>query len=346
VFRRSKSVLGLDLGSQTFKAVEITLDGPEPVLTGFARLELSPEADRASALGELLGKGGFHTKQTVTSVAGQSVVVRYIPMVEMSDSELEQAILFESDKYIPFPPEDVVIDCKRLSRHTAAAEADGGADGQMSVVLVACQKQSLKRQLDDVVAQGLQPVAVDVDAFALAASYELGHGLDEHEGEDVATALVDIGASRTQINVVRGGETCFSREIGMGGSDMTKATARRLGIESFEAEAIKRDSGDRQVEVGRAIAPVIEDLVSELGLSLDFVENREGVRVDEVLLSGGAVLAPGLVTAVEQGTGRPARLWNPLDGLRIDESKVDIDELEACASTLAVAIGLASRARK
>lgn len=345
MLRKPKSVLGLDLGSQAFKAVEISLDGPEPVITGFSRVELGPDADRSAALGELLATGGFHTKRAVTSVAGQSVVVRYIPMVEMSDSELKQAIRFESDKYIPFDPEEVVMDCQRLSRHSAVTEGESEADGQMSVVLVACQKQALRSQLDEVVAQGLQPIAVDIDAFALASAYELAH-VDDELGGDTAIALVDIGATRTQINVIRGGETCFSREIGIGGSDMTKATARRLGVETPEAEAIKRDSSDREVEVGRAIAPVVEDLVSELGLSLDFVENREGVRVEEVLLSGGAVFAPGLIGALEQGTGRPARLWNPLDGLRFDENQIDVEELEACASTLAVAIGLASRARK
>ncbi|MHC4263166.1 MAG: type IV pilus assembly protein PilM [Planctomycetota bacterium] len=340
--RRTKSVIGLDLGSQAFKAIELTIDGTEPTVTGFAKVELGPETDRAEALGELLGKGSFHTKKVATSMAGQSVVVRYIPMVEMEADELKQAISFESDKYIPFEADDAILDCQRLKNHTAA---EGEASGQMSVVLVACQKQVLHNQLDGVVAHGLDPVAVDVDVFALGASYDLSNAAGE-SGEDVAIALVDIGATRTQINVMRGGETCFSREIGMGGSDMTKATARRLGIETAEAEAIKRDAGDREVEVGRAIAPVIEDLVSELSLSLDFVENREGVRVEEVLLSGGAIMAPGLVQALEQGTGRPARLWNPLDGLRISESGIDLDELEAAASTLAVAVGLASRAKK
>ena len=92
----------------------------------------------------------------------------------------------------------------------------------------------------------------------------------------------------------------------------------------------------------RAITPVLEDLVSELSLSLDYVESREGLRVDEVLLSGGAVLAPGAVSFIEQATGRSARTWNPLEGLRVDES-LDPVELEAFAPSLAVAIGLASR---
>ena len=73
----------------------------------------------------------------------------------------------------------------------------------------------------------------------------------------------------------------------------------------------------RDAEVSRAIAPVLEDLVSEISLSLDFVENREGLRVEEVLLSGGGVLAPGVVPFIEQATGRPARLWNPIQTLRV-----------------------------
>ena len=191
---------------------------------------------------------------------------------------------------------------------------------------------------------GLSPVAVDVDVFALANAWELC-GLDDaplDDGEERAIALVDVGASCTSINVLRGGETCFSREIGIGGNDMTEAAARRLGVAESEAEEMKRDAEGREAEVSRAITPVLEDLVSELSLSLDYVESREGLRVEEVLLSGGAVLAPGAVSFIEQATGRSARTWNPLEGLRVDES-LDPVELEAFAPSLAVAIGLASR---
>jgi type IV pilus assembly protein PilM len=189
---------------------------------------------------------------------------------------------------------------------------------------------------------------VDVDVFALANAWELC-GLtamgDDGETAETGIALVDVGNSKTQINVLLGGETCFSREVGIAGADMTQAIARRLGMEPFEAEALKRVPGERELEVTRALTPVLEDLVSEISLSLDYVENREGVRVEEVLLSGGGVLAPGVVTFIEQVLGRPARIWNPLDGLRVDAEQVNVEELEANASGLAVAIGLASRVR-
>jgi type IV pilus assembly protein PilM len=272
--------------------------------------------------------------------------VRYISMVPMSDAELRQAIRFESDKYVPFDPEDTVLDCQRLERRSQS-DGEGAGDEQVGVVLAACQKSVVVERVNEIGSRGLQAVAVDIDVFALANAWEmcgLGAGHDE-EATAQGIALVDVGASRTQINVLMGGETCFSREIGIAGSDMTQAIVRRLGLEPFEAEALKRSPGEREIEVSRAISPVLEDLVSEISLSLDYVENREGVRVDEVLLSGGGVLAPGAAAFIEQALGRPARLWNPLDGLRVDTNRVNVEELEGHASSLAVVIGLASRVR-
>ena len=348
MFRKAKAIVGIDLGSQAVKAVEVTLDGNEPVITGFAHAEIEPGGMRSDALARALQEGNFKSKQVVTSVSGQSVVVRYITMVRMSEVELKQAIQYESDKYLPFDADEVVLDCQALNRvPTLNGDSAGDAEDQMSVVLAACKTASVEEQLQEVQKHGLSPVAVDVNVFALANAFEVS-GMGEMvamdgENETTAFALVDIGASCTTINVVAGGETCFSREIGIGGSDMTQACSRRLGLENVEAEDVKREPEGREAEISRAIGPVLEDLVSEISLSIDYVENREGLHVEEVLLSGGGVQAPGVVAFIEQATGRTARTWNPLEGLRVDANKVDIEELESHASSLAVAIGLASR---
>lgn len=346
MFRKNRSIVGLDLGSQVVKAVEITLEGPEPVITGFAQAEVQPGSDRTEAIKEVFRSGKFRTKDVVTSVSGQNVVVRYITMVAMSDSELNQAIKFESDKYLPFDSEEVVLDCQRLERTPPQTNDSSAPTGEtMGVVLAACRKDHVNEQIQEITNQGLSPVAVDVDVFALANAWELC-GLTENEaGSETALALVDVGAGSTSINVVCNGETCFSREIGIGGADMTQATARRLGVDANEAERMKRFPEEHEHAVTRAIGPVLEDLVSEISLSLDYVENREGLRVEEVLLSGGAAMAPGLVSFIEQAVGRPTRTWNPLEGLRVAAERVDVEELEACAPSLAVAIGLASRVR-
>jgi type IV pilus assembly protein PilM len=353
VFRRGKSIVGLDLGSQVIKAVEISLEGPEPVITGFARVEVPPGGDKAQALAEVFKRGKFRSKHVVTSVAGQSVVVRYVAMPRMSENELRQAVRIEADRYVPFELDEVMLDCQPLTRRRARPEEGGGED-QMGVLLVACRLSTLEEQIQLVTAQGLTPSAIDIDAFALANAWELcglpdeeldGVGGDAAPKEERGIALVDVGASRTSINVLCGGESCFSREIGIGGQDMTQAVARRLGMEVFEAEAIKRAGDEKKAEVSRAIAPVLEDLASEITLSLDYVENHEGLRVEEILLSGGGALAPGAVTYIEQATARTTRTWNPLEGLRVAEDRVDVEELEAWAPSLVVALGLASRVR-
>lgn len=352
MFRRGKSIVGLDLGSQVIKAVEISLEGPEPVITGFARVEVPPGGDKAQALAEVFKRGKFRSKHVVTSVAGQSVVVRYVAMPRMSESELRQAVRIEADRYVPFELDEVMLDCQPLTRRRARAEEGGGED-QMGVLLVACRLSTLEEQIQLVTGQGLTPSAIDIDAFALANAWELcGLPDEELDGagesapkEERGIALVDVGASRTSINVLCGGESCFSREIGIGGQDMTQAVARRLGMEVFEAEAIKRAGDEKKAEVSRAIAPVLEDLASEITLSLDYVENHEGLRVEEILLSGGGALAPGAVTYIEQATARTTRTWNPLEGLRVAEDRVDVEELEAWAPSLVVALGLASRVR-
>lgn len=350
MFRKNKSIVGLDLGNQVVKAVEITLEGSEPVITGFARAEIPPGGDRSEAIASVFRDGKFRSKDVVTSVSGQSVVVRYITMAKMSDADLQQAIRFESDKYLPFDADEVILDCQQLSRTPpSGGEGGTGADEQMGVVLAACRSSTIEEQMREITRHSLTPVAVDVDVFALANAWELcglvEANLDTDDDELRAIALVDVGATCTSINVLAGGETCFSREIGIGGADMTQACARRLGVETFEAEAIKREAEGREAEVNRAIGPVLEDLVSEISLSLDYVENREGLRVEEVLLSGGGAMAPGAVSFIEQATGRVARTWNPLEGLRIAADRVDVEDLEACAPSLAVAIGLASRVR-
>jgi type IV pilus assembly protein PilM len=158
-----------------------------------------------------------------------------------------------------------------------------------------------------------------------------------------AIALVDVGAGRTSVNVLLAGETCFSREIPLGGMDMTQAIARRLSVEAEDAEVLKRDSDGPSAEVEAAMLTVIEDLAAEISLSIDYVEHHRGVQVTELLVSGGGLLVPGAVQQLERAVGRPAHLWSPLEGLRINSERVDMEDLERWASSLVVALGLAGK---
>ena len=341
VFRNRNSVVGLDLGSSVVKAVEITLEGQEPVITGFGRVELPPGGSAEEAIRQIFKENKFRSKKIVSAVSGQDTVVRYVPMPQMSDTELKQAIQFEADKIVA-SDEEVVLDCQPLGTRGE------GESATMNVLVAACHLDRLDSQAKLVQRAGLTPIAIDLDLFAIANAWELCGLPDDDMPEGAserAVALVDVGAHTTSINVMQGGTSCFSREIPIGGASMTQAVARRLGVEGFEAEAIKRSSEAHAAEVHTAIQPVLEDLASELMLSMDYVEHNEQIQVNEVLLSGGGVLAPGAVQYVEQAVQRPARAWNPLEGLRVDVNRLDVEELEAWAQTLVVAVGLAARVR-
>ena len=190
---------------------------------------------------------------------------------------------------------------------------------------------------------GLQPVVVGVDGFALGNAWELGDLVNPGIQEPGRTvALIDVGATKASINILRDNTSCFAREVPMGGQDLTNAIARRLGIEPAQAEALKRDPGDQVQVVQEACSQVLDDLGNEVNLSFDFFENQFDGEVNEVLLTGGSVLLPFLEENLEKIFEKRTRVWNPVEGLKVKSDSVDVEALNQFAPQLAVAIGLAS----
>ena len=128
----------------------------------------------------------------------------------------------------------------------------------------------------------------------------------------------------------------------MGGEELTQALTRRIGIESEAAESLKRDPGDQMSVVQEAVGQVLEDLGNEINLSFDFFENQFDGEVQDVLLTGGAVLLPFLEESLEKIFEKRTRVWNPIEGLKVKSDNVDIEALNQFAPQLAVAVGLAA----
>ncbi|MBK9388454.1 MAG: type IV pilus assembly protein PilM [Planctomycetes bacterium] len=340
-FGTRKSIVGLDLGTNSVKAVEITRDKYDYLITGFARVEVPPDSSPVDVVPELFRRGGFKTKRVVASVSGKGVIVRYVPMVRMSRDELKNAIQFEADKYIPFDIEEVALDCVPLEEEGKEAVGD-----MMKVLLVAVKRSQVDEMAKNLVGAGLSPLAIDVDAFAIGNAFELNEGLvPTISGEDRAIALIDIGANKTCINVVRAGTSMFTREIYSGGNAFTQAVARSFGKELLDAETLKCAPEDHQIEqIQSALTKDLEDLANEVAMSFEFFEQQNNVAVEEVFLSGGSALLPFLDVDLERRIEKKTRVWNPIEGLKVRSEGVDIDELNLWAPSLAVAVGLAARA--
>ncbi|GDY01032.1 pilus assembly protein PilM [Planctomycetota bacterium] len=338
MLKQRKSIVGLDIGSSCIKAVEITQDKYDYVITGYAQTEVPDEQGRHDAIAELFRAGKFRTKRVATAVSGKSVIFRYINMPDVPDEKLLQAIRFEADKYIPFDVNEVELDAQKLM----TVDGEGGKS-EAKVLLVAAKKTILEdhtRMLADI---GLQPISVGIDGFALGNAWELADLVNPGVREAGRTvALIDIGATKSSINILRNSVSCFAREVTMGGNELTQAIIRRLGIEANAAEALKRDPGDQMSTVQDAVGQVLEDLGNEINLSFDFFENQFDGEVDEVLLTGGSVLLPFLEESLEKIFEKRTRVWNPVEGLKVKSDSVDVEALNQFAPQLAVAIGLAA----
>ena len=216
---------------------------------------------------------------------------------------------------------------------------------EMKVLLVAVRKSLIEEHLALLADAGLQPMVIDVDAFALGNAFEArARGAGGVQGEKVV-ALIDIGANKTNINIVKGKTSYFTREVYLAGNDFTEAVSRKFNLDSQEAEKLKCEPGEQAGEVEEAILPTLDDLGNEIQLSFDYFENQFDRVVEEVYISGGSSKLPGLQRAFEGAFEKSVVFWNPLEGVEV-RGGVDTKALQQFSGQLAVGIGLASRVRR
>jgi type IV pilus assembly protein PilM len=238
-----RHLVGLDIGSRYVKAVQLTENNGTYKITNFGAAEIVAPRTAADAVLEIFDSRKFKTKRVVASVSGRSVYVRYVVMPQMNDDEIVNAAKYEMGKYIPVEVDEVIHDVQKLGNLDSGGTQ---ADPEMRVLLVAARRSYVDEQVAALESAGLQPVILDVDAFALGNAYELGAHINPQSivpGRLIA--LVDIGASKTSVHIMDETGPYFTREIYKGGDDFTGAIAARTGLESHDAEALKRDVSSR-----------------------------------------------------------------------------------------------------
>lgn len=341
MFGKRKRAIALDIGTSEIKALEVEETRTGLAITGFAATPVGGEADTKFAVKQLIRHAKFKTRNCITAVAGRGVIVRYVNMAQMSKDELRQVIRFEADKYIPFEVEEVVLDEQILEENVGGGEGD---KPEMKVLLVAVRKGMIEDHLAMLQDAGLTSTVIDVDAFALGNAFEAQTLARGNVNPERVVALIDIGANKTNINIMRGTVSYFTREVYLAGNDFTDAVSRRFSLDTPEAERLKCDPQNRAGEVEEAILPTLDDLGNEIQLSFDYFENQFDRVVEEVYISGGSARLPGLERAFEGAFEKKVLFWNPLDGLEIRD--LDTKVLNNFSGQLAVAIGLATRIRK
>jgi type IV pilus assembly protein PilM len=344
------SLIGLDIGSSTVKAIELNLKGKDKgfELTGLGVANLPAEAivqgaflnsgEIVDTIREAIDAGGFKTKDVAVAVSGHSVIVKKVSLPAMNREELEDQIQWEAEQYIPFDVNEVHLDFQIL-------ETSEG-EGQMDVLLVAAKKDLVDDYYQVIAEAGLNPVVIDVAAFAVENAYEHNY---EEPGEDVI-ALVNIGAQVVNINVVERGVPAFTRDITTGGNQYTEEIQKALSVSFEEAERLKLGGqgpdAEQDVvpqEVETALRSVTDIVIGEIARSLDFyTATAADSRISRVLLSGGGAKIVGLSAAFADRTGLSVGILDPLARM-LPSKGFEPETLAELAPSLGVGVGLATR---
>jgi type IV pilus assembly protein PilM len=294
----------------------------------------------AGAIKQLWAQAKFSSKKVVVGVANQKVVVRQVDLPWLPVNELRKSLSFQVQDFIPMPVEQAILDFHPLEEFT---NDTGGR--MLRVLLVAAARDMVGSALDAVQKAGLEPTMVDLTSFAVLRSLVVGSGIGSMEAE----ALVDVGASVTNIVVHQGGVPRFVRILLMGGADITDAVAERLGVPTEHAEAVKQSNGMTTVPgqgdmhpAGRAIEQTGSNFVEEVRGSLDYYLAQPGsARVGRVVLSGGGSRLNGLVERLSAATRLPVEMARPMSLLKLGKTGLTDDQLAYVEPMVAVPVGLA-----
>ncbi len=256
----------------------------------------------------------------------------------MDETELRELIKDEAGKYLPFDSmEAVSYDFQILGENEFNPN-------QMDVIIVAAKNEVVNSYADAIQQAGYSPVIMDVDSFALETMYEENYDFEDNE----MVVLVNIGASITNINVLRGGSSVFTRDFMLAGNSITEAIGQKMGIAFEEAERIKVEGpGGNEAaekEFRESLLYYADPICSEIERSVDYFRSTYGGEfLKRILLSGGSARIPGIVSDLTHRLGVEAEIANPFRKIGCDAKALNQAPAEEIAPIAAVGIGLALR---
>jgi type IV pilus assembly protein PilM len=347
LFGSKKGLVGVDIGSSAVKAVELKPGGRggEFHLVKLGLEPLPPEAivDGAimdsgaviDAIQRLFSANKIKTNEVATSVSGNAVIVKKISLPQMTQEELAESIHWEAEQYIPFDIQDVALDYELVE--------GSGSGGNMDVMLIAVKKDKISDYTSAISQAGKTASVVDVDVFALQNAYEVNYGIDPGR----VVALLNVGASIMNINIVKGGTSIFNRDIAVGGNQYTDAIQKDLNLSFEQAENLKKGArveGAARENLGPILQAVSENIALEIQKTFDFFKATSSEdRIDRIFLSGGTSKVQGLQDLLSDRFEAGVEIMNPFNNVIYNPRDFDPDFISEIGPSAAIAVGLAVR---
>ena len=338
----AKNCIGLDLGSSSVKVTQV-----KKTRSGFQLLNFGIEPVPADTIvdGAILNHSGvvdavralfdrmkIKQREVALAISGNALIIKKIFVPAMTADELEEQVPWEAEHHIPFNKNDVEIDYEVLGGKNA--------QGQMELLLVAAKKEVVADYAAVAREAGLIPVVVDVAAFAVQNAFESAYGKPNG-----IVAIVNVGASLSNINIIVNGQTAFTRDVTTGGNAFTDDIKRSLGVPSDEAEAMKvaYSDGDANADVGRVLQQTAQQMAGEFQKSIDFfLASHPNANVEKIYLSGGTARVPALFSAIEARARVGVEIMEPFKNASAP-AHLDAAFLRSHGAQAAASLGLALR---
>lgn len=261
MFSKKDISVGLDIGTDAVKMVQLLKKKNEVELISFGTAPFPPEAisdgvivdanSIVEAIRKVVAESNTKIKEVKVGLSGRSVIVKKIKMPLMTEEELRDSIHWEAEQHIPFSIDEVVLDFQIIS------DEKNEKLKQMGVLLVAAKKDKVKSYIDILSQLSLEPVVVDLDSFAIANSFEASSGINDDE----VICLLNMGGELTNLNIMK--KTCpyFVREISVGGNHFTRAIQKEFKVDFNKAEEMKMNAMKNGLQVlGKMVPKINEDM--------------------------------------------------------------------------------------
>jgi type IV pilus assembly protein PilM len=344
-FGKKDHIVGLDIGSRSIKAAEIVETKQGLSLKRFGIVDIAHGAIEegtindpetvAESIKQLFKSYNIKETNVAVSIGGYSVIVKKISVQTMDEEKLQETIHFEAEQYIPFDISDVNLDFQILG------ESESNP-GQMNVFLVAAKKEMVNDYINLVNLAGLNPCIVDVEAFALQNAIEANYELQNEN-----TALIDIGASKTSLNILKGNSSLFMRDVSLGCGQINQKIMSLIECSFEEAEQLKYgDNPDRltQEDLKGIISSVVTDWCTEIRRALDFFYSTYPEdQIKRIILSGGGANIDEFRELLATEASAEVESINPFKNLKIDKKHFDDAFIKQIAPQAAISMGLAMR---
>ncbi len=366
-FGRTSNPIGLDIGTNTLRVVQLKQSGGLPVLTKYGDLNIARGAINegeiadldviSKALATLWKKTSLSDRKVIIGVSNQKVVVRLIELPYMTRDELKGAIKYQAQDFIPIPVEEAILDFQIVGEFTSEND-----ERMIEVLLVAAQKDMISTFVEATQKANLRLESIDVTSFALERSLmQQFPVVPEEEETTEAAALINLGAGVTNIVIVERNVPRFTRVLAYAGNDFTQAITDNTGLSFDEAEEQKINIGlpplegerlegiseiylERAEEVQNILQEESYKFVAEIRRSFDYylAQQVQFKGIDKIIISGGGSELKNFLPYIEMGLQAEAIKGKPLSKVQVPKSleNANIREEEGA---LAIPIGLALR---